>query len=1271
MPPTDLTHLYDAAPRGRLLSNGSYRVLVTGAGSGCSSWGETQLNGWEGDRIADADGLALYLRDLDDGMVWSLGAPPCGVASADSYSVHADDGVVVLRRRQHGIEAAWTLCVLPDGDAELRRLVLRNDSPRPRRLALTAALSVVLNGAAAHAAHPAFSKLFVETEWLPPQQALLARRRPRSTGERPPLMAMAAPDAERVSWETDRAVFEGRNRGGATPLGVERDADLGGGVGSVLDPVMALREALTLAPGATVQRDLVLAAAADRAALLTLLGRCADPRLRDGAAAAARGAERARQARLGIDATSAGRWQDLAAALLYLDPRLAAGDAAKRRARGGLPQIWAHALGGRPLVALLSGSAALQRQVLAAHAYWSDLGLALDLLVVCRDAAALRAATALTAGRPGVVVRTPEQMAGGALDVAVAYAALLIDGAWPQLSWGTRATAARRRAPAAAAAAAPVPRPGLRFDNGVGGFTADGREYVMQVGGGARPPQAWSNVVANPTVGFLATESGGGYTWSRNSREHRLTPWSNDPLADAHGEALYIRLESNGAMWSPQPGPVSAPGATYEVRHGQGYSRWTVEVQGLRQDVVQFVPRQHPLKLTRLRLTNTTRAPLRLSVLSYARVVLGVNARDSARFVVTERDADCGALLAHNRVADEFSDGVMFAALTAPPGARVAWSTDRATFIGRGRCLAAPAALDPGAVLAGGSGTGLDPCLAWQATFTIAPGATAECVVLLGETTARPAVTALARYYGDGRTVEAALASVSEYWRELTGAVQVETPVPAIDLMVNGWLLYQVLGCRMWARSALYQSGGAYGFRDQLQDAVALVYARPALARAQLLLHAAHQFVEGDVLHWWHPPLGRGIRTRFSDDLLWLPFLTAYYVGVSGDRAVLDEPVGFLRTRALNPGEDEAYLLPERADERASLFEHCCRALDRSLTRGAHGLPLMGTGDWNDGMNRVGREGRGESVWVGFFLFDLLRSFIPLCQGRGEIQRAERYAAYRAGLEVALNDGGWDGAWYRRAYFDDGTPLGSAQNDECRIDALAQSWAVISGAAPPPRAHQAMDAAEAQLVVAEAGLIRLLTPPFDQTTHDPGYIKGYVPGIRENGGQYTHGAMWVVEAEAMLGRRDRAAAYLEMLSPVSHTATPQRVAVYQVEPYVVVADVYGVAPHVGRGGWSWYTGSAGWMYRIGLERVLGVRVEDGATLVVDPRVPDAWPGFTVRLHLDGGAVRCVVTVENPSRSAARVAAIALDGVSGTIRDGAGRVPLPRDGAMHQVRVRLA
>jgi cyclic beta-1,2-glucan synthetase len=543
-------------------------------------------------------------------------------------------------------------------------------------------------------------------------------------------------------------------------------------------------------------------------------------------------------------------------------------------------------------------------------------------------------------------------------------------------------------------------------------------------------------------------------------------------------------------------------------------------------------------------------------------------------------------------------------------------------------------------------------------------------VFLLGEAIGRDAVREIVRRYADGAAVEQALAAVRAFWSDLVGAVQVETPAPAIDLMVNGWLLYQVLSCRIWGRTALYQSGGAFGFRDQLQDAAALLMARPEMTRALILLHAAHQFVEGDVLHWWHPPLSRGIRTRFSDDLLWLPFITSAYIAATGDHSVLGETVGYVKGRLLAPGEDEEYFQPAIATERTDVYEHCCRAIDRSLTVGAHGLPLMGTGDWNDGMNRVGREGRGESVWVGFFLYDVLGSFAPYCAERGDHTRAERYASHREALAAALEAGGWDGEWYRRAYYDDGTPLGSADNVECRIDAIAQSWAVISGAAPQPRAEQAMAALESHLVDERAGLIRLLTPPFDRDARDPGYIKGYVPGIRENGGQYTHAAMWAVQAFAMLGRRDRAAALLEMLSPVTHGGSAERLAVYQVEPYVIVADIYSVEPHLGRGGWTWYTGSAGWMYRIAIERLLGIRTEAGDTLAVDPRIPDAWPGFRVALRLNDGASRYRVEVENPTGRAAAVTAIELDGVPGRVDGGIGRVALLRDGVDHAVRVRL-
>jgi len=810
---------------------------------------------------------------------------------------------------------------------------------------------------------------------------------------------------------------------------------------------------------------------------------------------------------------------------------------------------------------------------------------------------------------------------------------------------------------------AAAPSEPLRFDNGSGGFSADGREYVIRIGAGSAgpllPPMPWVNVIANPGFGTLVSERGAANTWSRNSREHRVTPWSNDPVGDPHGEALFVRDEAAGVYWSPQPGPAPAR-APYEARHGFGESSWTHESHGLAQAVVTLVAPDAPVKLTRLRLENRSGRERELSVFSYARLVLGVLPEDAHAIDVDAPDER--TLLATNALAGAFADGVAFASVAgeAPP-AQLSWSGDGTAFAS---ALARARALDRR------TGRLPEPCFAQQLSLRLAPGASASLVFLLGEATSRAEAGALIARFSQPRAFEGARAAVRSEWDRTLGAVRIETPSPALDVLVNGWLAYQTLSCRIHGRTAFYQSGGAFGFRDQLQDAAALVALRPDLTRAQILLHAAHQFVPGDVLHWWHPPHDRGTRTRFSDDLLWLPYLTAHYVAVTGDRAVLDEPAGFVAARELEPGEDEAYLETAPAAERASVYEHCVRAIERSLAVGAHGLPLMGTGDWNDGMNRVGREGRGESVWLGFFLFDLLRRFEPLCRARGDAARAERYAAHRAGLARAIEANAWDGAWYRRAWFDDGTPLGTAAAEECRIDVLPQAWATLSGAAPRERCETALDSALRELVLPAGGLIRLLTPPFDRMRQEPGYIKGYVPGIRENGGQYTHAATWLVRAAAELGRRQQALALLEMILPVNHARTPAEVATYQVEPYVVAADVYAVPPHVGRGGWTWYTGSSGWLLRVALESVLGLSVEDGARLVLRPCVPDAWPGYRIAYRPLGGATEYAIEVTNPTRHAARVVRVALDGLALAPQDGAAVIPLAHDGARHTLAVEL-
>ncbi len=775
----------------------------------------------------------------------------------------------------------------------------------------------------------------------------------------------------------------------------------------------------------------------------------------------------------------------------------------------------------------------------------------------------------------------------------------------------------------------------------------------------------WSNVIANEHFGFLATERGVSCTWNRNSRLHRLTPWLNDPVGDPLPEALYLRDEEAREYWSPTPGPAGK-GLSYTVRHGFGYTCWESVAKDLEQEVIAFVPLQESLKLTRVKLRNAGSRRRKLSLFWYAHLVEGETPERTAGLVDTL--AEGKSLFAWNVSPSLLGGQVAFAAMTPEAGPR-SFTTDRESFLGRHGSLERPEAVLDRSVLDDAAGPAQDPCFAFQVELELEPGETRECFIVFGEAADQEAARHLIRKYSEAVMAGSALAEVRAFWRGTVSGLQIQTPEPAIDLMVNGWLPYQNLSCRMWGRTAYYQSGGAFGFRDQLQDSCALLYLVPDLTRRQILLHAAHQFAEGDVLHWWHPPIEQGIRTKFSDDLLWLPYVTAFYLQSTGDWDVLSEQVPYLRARLLGPDEDETYLTPEDSGERGDLYEHCCRALDRSLgLMGAHGLPLMGCGDWNDGMNRVGRGGKGESVWLGFFLYTILSSFVPLCERRGDGPRAARYASLKDRLARALDETGWDGEWYRRAYYDDGTPLGSAANDECRIDCLSQAWAVISKAVPEARARKAMEAMEKHLIDDESGMIRLLTPAFDVCEHDPGYIKGYIPGVRENGGQYTHGVLWAVKAVAESGRTDRAATLLAMLSPATHGGSPEGVATYQTEPYVVAADVYGVAPLVGRGGWTWYTGSAGWMYRVAVEDVLGFHLHEGHSIRLRPRLPSAWNHATLRYRDPASQAVYKIRIERDRTRPAGMLEATLDGEPLAPGQEEILIPLRSDGGTYAVKV---
>lgn len=1242
---------YDAPdpvlPKAHILSNGIYSVMVTDRGTGYSRSKVLDVTRWREDIALDTYGMFFYIRDVKTNKVWSTAYATVN-KKPDNYKITFSSGEARFSRKDGDIDTLTEITVSAGDNAEIRRITLTNNGAESCVLELTSYFELVLAPHGSDVAHPAFSNLFIRTEFVPEYNSLIASRRPRSENDKTiwmaNIMSVEGEVVGGVQYETDRMQFIGRGRNVSNPVVLEPSRPLSNTVGAVLDPIMSLRQMVRLEPGSSAKVSYVTVVAESRQGVLEAASKYVKPHVVTDEFSLALTKSRVEARYLNLKTAEIELYQELIPYILFLSPQQRLKQDCILKNKKGQSSLWPYGISGDiPIVLVMlekEDHIDIVYEVIKAHEYWKFKNLKVDLVILNEEENSYNnplhgLLSDIISGshlrdmvnKPGgVFILKGSSVPKDDINLICAAARVVLKGDSGDLREQFKNNMEFKLPEFKHFNVKPKKYDTiiqkdkeLDFFNGLGGFARNGREYLIHLENEQNTPLPWINVVSNPGFGFIVTESGSGYTWYENSRENKLTPWSNDPVSDPPGEVFYLLDDHTGEVWSITPLPIRE-NEPYTVRHGFGYTAFTHASHGIIQEMTQFVPVNDPVKISMIKLKNTSEESRDLSLTYYIRPVMGVSDQFTAPHIVTAKH-DSGAILIRNNYNEEFQDRIAFIDTSVKERSITG---NRREFFGTGG-LSDPEGIKR-ATLSGEVGAGFDPCAALSISISLRPGEEKEAVFILGAGKSIDEIEKLSGKYRKLEEAAKALRNVKEFWKEKLGTVQFYTPDSAMDFLLNGWLMYQVVSCRMWTRSAFYQSGGAFGFRDQLQDSMAVTHVWPDITRNQILLHSKHQFIEGDVQHWWHEERYKGTRTRFSDDLLWMPYVTAEYIRITGDFAILGEKTPFLEDEPLGEFEDEAYRIPRISEQTSTLYDHCIRAIERSLKVGEHGIPLMGSGDWNDGMNTVGNKGKGESVWLGWFIYSILMSFSPLCRKMGDAERAKRYVENAESIVKAIEENAWDGNWYRRAYFDNGLPLGSIQNSECKIDSLSQSWAVISEGGNKDRITEAMNALENYLVRRDEGLIKLLTPPFDEGDLEPGYIKSYVPGVRENGGQYTHAASWVVMAFAKMGDGDKAFELFELLNPINHSRTHIEYSKYKVEPYVMAADVYSVDPHIGRGGWTWYTGAAGWMYRVGFEYILGFKKYDD-TLVIDPCIPKKWSGYDIKYKYKDTIY--LIVVKNP------------------------------------------
>ncbi len=1276
-----------------VLSNGSMRMLMTDSGSGYLEWRDIALTRWREDNTFDSWGIWFYVQDLDQEKSWSIGRQPIR-KNPDEYQVIFAPHMTEIRRVNEDLKMIMQTTIMPNDDICLHKITITNQTDQKRHFRILSYGEVVLAPQDTDQQHPAFNKLFIESDYDHDLKMLTYRRRKRSSDEAPLGMAHLVYDdlPGEVEYESARDKFIGRAHDVSNPITIEKNHPLSKTAGITLDPIFSLGKHATLEPNQAATITFMTLGVESKKEARTLAGQLRNETRIENAFTSARAHSEQILRALALESEKLSLYQLLLSRIIYPISGLRAEPSLLAKNVLGQSGLWPFGVSGDyPILCLMIDSKDKiedVQEVLLAHTYWRKMGMMIDLVILntkdegythelndkIHQAINVMDSQSWVNRRGGIFVITASQLDQNNLILLKAAASVLLDFITGDLDQQLREpvvfdpdlpsfipTGAEKEFSSGKALQRPQD---LIMDNEMGGLSPDGKEYQIFLqdypkstkGVGQITPVPWSNVIANENFGFLITESGGGYTWAINSGENRLTPWTNDPVSDPVGESLYLRDEITGNIWSPTPQPAGA-GSDYLVRHGQGYSVFESFNNGFKQEMRVFTDEEAPVKIIELTLINQTDEHRRLTGTYVAEWVLSSNRSRMSPFIIPRYDNQSGSLLARNSYSAEFSNHVAFLTSDLPVHGI---TTDRREFFGSPGNRQAPAGLKR-IGLSGQVKAGMDPCAALQTHINFNANEKKTVTFILGQGSDESEAKHLAEKFSKKENFKTSWDKAKKAWESRLSSLQVTTPEPSLDMMINRWLPYQTLSSRIWGRSGFFQSSGAYGYRDQLQDVVSILAIKPEESKAHILRAARHQFEEGDVLHWWQPPSGRGVRTRITDDLLWLVYVTYEYVTKTGDASILEEKVPFLVGDPLEDEEEQRYELYGTSEDDYSIFEHCQRALEYGDTEGPRGLPRIGSGDWNDGMNRVGIGGQGESVWLGWFIYENHKRFAELCDLMNKPDLAQKHRDRAKALSQTINTVAWEENQFLRGFYDDGTPLGSKKNKECKIDSLPQSWSVMTQGAPEDRQKKAIQSVEKHLVDQEARIIKLFTPPFDETKHDPGYIKGYPPGVRENGGQYTHAAVWAVWAQTVLGQGNKAFDQFMFLNPLTHSQDIDAANLYSVEPYCVAADVYSTSPFTGRGGWTWYTGSSGWLYRLGTEAMLGFQMK-GDHFAINPCIPSEWAGYQMVFRKDGSTYH--IKVKNPEGVEHGVKQIYLDGEE--LQEN--RIPLNNNPSEHEIVV---